>query len=227
MPPPPSTGRSCPRCTCHVFAGKFGSTTGLTSALCSGDCSAGFTCPAGSTTSAVTQCPAGQWSGVGAVTCSACDPGRFGSIAGLSSSSCSGGCLCVCVCVCVCEGAECVGNWATHPHPIRRMGRSLCACVRAHSCECGWLHQVRAMLDALARAAPLSAHAPAPAVRDTPAPRVPQTARRSCAGRASTAWLTRAPALTAPLGCTERPRALWRPPAPPPVWRVATAAPPV
>ena len=46
--------------------GSFGSTTGLATAACSGGCSAGYACPAGSTNSTAVQCPAGQYSVVSA-----------------------------------------------------------------------------------------------------------------------------------------------------------------
>ncbi len=52
--------------------GVYGNTTGLSNAACSGLCSAGFMCPAGSTTPETHLCPSGRYSLPGAATCSNC-----------------------------------------------------------------------------------------------------------------------------------------------------------
>jgi hypothetical protein len=70
-------------------AGRYG-TEGQTSSTCTGTCSAGYACPAGSTSATQVICPAGQHSPVGASACSACAAGKFsGSAAGTSSSTCA------------------------------------------------------------------------------------------------------------------------------------------
>ena len=55
-------------------AGFYGSTSGMTVPTCTGDCSAGYACPAGSTssTSSSNVCPPGQYSAPGAASCSNC-----------------------------------------------------------------------------------------------------------------------------------------------------------
>jgi hypothetical protein len=67
---------SCTDCP----AGKFGSTQGLSVATCSGDCMAGYACPAASTASnaAVNVCPAGRYSLAGASVCIDCPAGVVG-----------------------------------------------------------------------------------------------------------------------------------------------------
>jgi hypothetical protein len=72
-------------------AGRFG-TGGGTNASCSGPCSAGFACSAGSADSTVSTCPAGTFSLAGAGACSDCAAGRFGNTSGLGTSDCSGLC---------------------------------------------------------------------------------------------------------------------------------------
>jgi hypothetical protein len=52
--------------------GVYGNTTGLSNPVCSGLCSAGFMCPAGSTTPETQLCPSGRYSLPGAATCSNC-----------------------------------------------------------------------------------------------------------------------------------------------------------
>ena len=73
-------------------AGTFGSTQGLTSAVCSGGCTAGYACPAGSTSATSVQCPLGWYSLAGAGVCTACPPGTYGATAGLTTAACSGIC---------------------------------------------------------------------------------------------------------------------------------------
>jgi hypothetical protein len=72
--------------------GTFGEAFGLFSPACSGNCSVGYACPAGSTNGTAAICLAGQYSLVGAAACVPCPGGRFGNAVGLSSSACSGNC---------------------------------------------------------------------------------------------------------------------------------------
>jgi hypothetical protein len=94
--------------------GTFGSSPGLSTPACSGNCNApaGNACLTGSTSATGTLCPVGQYSLAGSsvrTNCSAgtygssmglttaacsglCAAGRFGSVSGLSSSSCEGAC---------------------------------------------------------------------------------------------------------------------------------------
>ena len=78
-----STCSDCP-------AGRFGGTAGLTTASCSGNCSAGYACPAGSTNSTAVLCGAGQYSVSGSGSCTSCPASAPFSSAG------SGGCFAAC-----------------------------------------------------------------------------------------------------------------------------------
>ena len=73
-------------------AGRYGSTTGLSTQSCSGNCSAGYFCPAGSTNSTDSMCPAGTYSFAGASACTPCPVGRYGLNSGLALATCSGNC---------------------------------------------------------------------------------------------------------------------------------------
>jgi hypothetical protein len=53
-------------------AGLYGGTVGLTVSACSGNCSAGYVCAAGSTNSTPAPCPGGRYSEAGAGTCKLC-----------------------------------------------------------------------------------------------------------------------------------------------------------
>jgi hypothetical protein len=82
--------RPCP-------AGTFGGVEGLSTAVCSGACTAppGSYCGAGMTASLQgVPCPVGQFSqgGVMLLSCSVCPGGQFGAAIGLSSATCSGPC---------------------------------------------------------------------------------------------------------------------------------------
>ncbi len=68
------------------------SAQGLTSVSCGGDCTAGYSCPAGSTNATALLCPAGQYSTGGAAVCTACAGGQFGALPGMNTSACSGMC---------------------------------------------------------------------------------------------------------------------------------------
>jgi hypothetical protein len=59
-------------------AGRYGGTTGLATSSCSGQCSAGYACPAGSTSATASRCPPGQYSLASAEICTACPAGTFG-----------------------------------------------------------------------------------------------------------------------------------------------------
>jgi hypothetical protein len=75
-------------------AGQYGSTTALSTAACSGQCSAGYACPAGSLTPAPlgSACQLGKYSLSGAAVCTNCSIGLYGSSTGLTTASCSGPC---------------------------------------------------------------------------------------------------------------------------------------
>ncbi len=93
-------------------SGQYGSTPGLQTPDCTGPCTAGYACPAGSVNATVTLCPAGTYSTVGSSVCTPCvaglygdtpglplaactgpcPAGRFGSVSGLTSATCTGAC---------------------------------------------------------------------------------------------------------------------------------------
>jgi hypothetical protein len=81
---------------CLFCPGQFGATVALTSSTCSGSCTAGFFCPAGSTSAVGApnggQCVAGTFSVAGQASCTQCAAGQFGSAVRLTSSACSGSC---------------------------------------------------------------------------------------------------------------------------------------
>jgi hypothetical protein len=70
---------------------RFGFTTGLTVATCSGTCSAGYYCPAGSTNATAYPCPPGTFLGTTGGTaqssCSACPVGYFCPVASVSGTA--------------------------------------------------------------------------------------------------------------------------------------------
>jgi hypothetical protein len=74
--------------------GTFGSSPGLSTSACSGNCSApaGSACLAGSTSAPGTLCPVGQYSLAGAGVCTNCSAGTYGSSTGLTTAGCSGQC---------------------------------------------------------------------------------------------------------------------------------------
>jgi hypothetical protein len=71
-------------------AGSFGGMEGLTSPACSGNCSAGYACPAGSTNATAVMCSAGQYSLSGAASCALCPASAPFSSPG--SASCYSAC---------------------------------------------------------------------------------------------------------------------------------------
>lgn len=94
-----ATGTICPAGSYCLFstgpalcpAGRYGSTTGLSAATCSGVCSAGAACPAGSTANVANSCAPGSYCVAGAAP-APCPAGTFGSSSGLSTAACSGPC---------------------------------------------------------------------------------------------------------------------------------------
>ena len=105
-----SRSASCTNCA----AGKFGATTGLSNPACSGLCSAGHYCPAGSanatqiacavgtnnsalggtSSAACLNCAAGTYNdSPGAAECKLCPAGTYGATTGLSNLACSGLCF--------------------------------------------------------------------------------------------------------------------------------------
>ncbi len=86
----PSTGASSGLMCFECDAGTFGATTGLSSASCTGTCSAGFYCPAGSSSATQNVCLAGTWSSPGAASCIPCAAGRFSaSLSATDKASCA------------------------------------------------------------------------------------------------------------------------------------------
>lgn len=71
--------------------GRYGATTGLATAECSGVCSPGFGCDLASTSPQASICSPGKYSLLG--TCEACPAGKYGDAGGLNSTDCSGDCL--------------------------------------------------------------------------------------------------------------------------------------
>jgi hypothetical protein len=64
----------------------------MSASACSGNCSAGYACAAGSVNATASVCPPGTFSLAGAGTCSDCAAGRFGNASGLGVAACSGLC---------------------------------------------------------------------------------------------------------------------------------------
>jgi hypothetical protein len=73
-------------------SGRWGNTSRMPSALCTGACSPGHMCPPGSTNATAVLCAPGRYSGEGAGVCSECPAGRWGNTSGLMSSECSAQC---------------------------------------------------------------------------------------------------------------------------------------
>jgi hypothetical protein len=87
-----------PECTAPCRPGSYGATPGQTSPTCSGNCTAGYVCPAGSTTPTAVMCGVGQYSTAGSGTCVNCPGGRYGDSMGLATPMCSGPCAVGYVC---------------------------------------------------------------------------------------------------------------------------------
>ncbi len=73
-------------------SGRYGVTVAMNASACSGNCTAGFTCPEGSINATVLACPAGQFSNPGASACSVCVAGRYGATAAMSTPGCTAAC---------------------------------------------------------------------------------------------------------------------------------------
>jgi hypothetical protein len=86
-----STGGSMPCTVCP--SGTFGSSPGLSSSGCSGNCLAGYACPSGSTNSTSVLCPAGTYSLPRAGSCTTCSAGTYSQSSGSPS-------LASCVLIC-------------------------------------------------------------------------------------------------------------------------------
>jgi hypothetical protein len=83
-----SSGLPSAGCSGLCPAGRFGSTSGMSAPLCEGACTAGYACPAGSVNATSAVCAAGLYSFVGAGVCTACQAGLYGSVVGWTSASC-------------------------------------------------------------------------------------------------------------------------------------------
>jgi hypothetical protein len=83
-----STGPGCVQCG----PGRWGQTANLAGSLCSGPCTAGYACPAGSTSATALECAVGRYSLQGMGECMGCAAGRYGSSAAATNASCSGPC---------------------------------------------------------------------------------------------------------------------------------------
>ena len=79
-------------CSGPCAAGRFGATPGQPQAQCTGVCSAGYYCPAGSTNATSAACPPGTYSDTGAAACTLCPAGRYGAALAAASSACDGPC---------------------------------------------------------------------------------------------------------------------------------------
>jgi hypothetical protein len=87
-----STGLTTAGCSGLCAAGRFGSVSGLSSSSCEGACLAGYACPAGSTNATAVVCPPGQYSLSGWSMCNQCPVGLYGESPALPSSTCTAPC---------------------------------------------------------------------------------------------------------------------------------------
>ena len=90
VPSPATT--SCSPCRYVAHPRRYGSAAGLTVSSCTANCSAGYACPAGSTSPIAQLCPAGTFSGVGAAVCSPCPGGSYGATQAMAAPTCTGPC---------------------------------------------------------------------------------------------------------------------------------------
>ena len=75
-PCPPGQYSLAAAAVCRICsAGQFGNSSALSTAACSGPCSAGYACIAGTSVATNTACLPGQYSGLGAAACSNCSAG--------------------------------------------------------------------------------------------------------------------------------------------------------
>ncbi len=79
-------------------AGRFGNTTGMTSPLCTGECRAGYYCPANSTLPTAVPCPGGRYSAISGASsllnCTSCPSGSYCPLASLAPRVCEIGTYC-------------------------------------------------------------------------------------------------------------------------------------
>jgi hypothetical protein len=87
-----TTGLPTAACSGQCLAGYYGATTGLTLSTCTGPCTPGYACPAGSANGTATLCAAGSFAAAGAGACTPCAAGLYGNVSGLTSAACSGQC---------------------------------------------------------------------------------------------------------------------------------------
>jgi hypothetical protein len=103
-------------CTAACPGGVYGGVEGLSTADCSGNCSAGYACAPGSVNATAAVCAPGRFSLTGAAVCSSCPAGRYGSSAGLRNAACSGECT---------AGGYCLpGSWSIVRARPRRFARA-------------------------------------------------------------------------------------------------------
>lgn len=88
----PSGSAQCTPCA----PGAFGDAPA--SAVCSGLCLAGFSCPSGSWNGTAVACAPGRYSLGGSATCVQCPAGVYGATMALASAACSGSCAAGYVC---------------------------------------------------------------------------------------------------------------------------------
>jgi hypothetical protein len=93
-----ATGMDTSTCTAPCRPGSYGGGSGLTSPTCSGNCTAGYACPAGSTSPLAQLCPSGRFSTAGSGVCTECPVGVYGDSVGLTTPACSGPCAVGYVC---------------------------------------------------------------------------------------------------------------------------------
>ena len=81
----------CSLCPC----GSYGLTTNLKSSTCTGKCTGGYACPAGSIVGNAESmmCPVGTFAAPGSGFCNWCPPGQYGTGSALVDSRCSGACV--------------------------------------------------------------------------------------------------------------------------------------
>jgi hypothetical protein len=84
----PASSTGCVACA----AGLYGATTGLTTPACTGPCTAGYACPAASTSATQVVCTVGRYSLAGAGACTPCAAGLFGTTQGLATAACTAPC---------------------------------------------------------------------------------------------------------------------------------------
>lgn len=64
----------------------------MTSSRCTGNCTAGYACPSGTSNSTKYPCPAGKYSLAAASSCTPCAAGRYGASWAMTTANCTGVC---------------------------------------------------------------------------------------------------------------------------------------